>query len=329
MNMTKEGVHLPALFGRRLAAMASSSRFAYNELKGPIMNAIPTKAFVVAAVFLILAAMAQIQGENPTMTSIQRKFCLAPDRVTIVYTAGGSGEPALLFIHGGLADRTFWDAQIIAFARKHRVVALDLPGHGESGINRKKWGMPEFGADVAAVVQAERLTKVVLIGNSLGGPVACEAALLLPGKAVGVVGVDTFQTLDEKRTPEEACQRAEAFRADFAGNVKSMTKMLFHTDADPKIMADAEERMARTSPSAAYAMFLSLGGYDAAVAAHKLTVPLRAINGDLFPTDAAGVRKVKPDFEAVIMKHMGHYPMLERPLEFNRLLAEVVAGLSK
>jgi len=293
------------------------------------MGAIQTKVFLAIIAFIILAAPVQTQGENPTMTSIQKKSCLAPDKVTIVYSAGGGGEPALLFIHGGLADRSFWDAQLKAFAGRHRVVALDLPGHGESGINRKKWGLPEFAADVAAVVRAERLTKVVLIGNSLGGPVACEAALLLPGKAVGVVGVDTFQSLDYKTTPQEARQRAEAFRADFAGSVKAMTRSLFQPDADPKIIADAEERMSRTSPNAAYALFLSLGGFDPAVAARKLTVPLRAINGDLYPTDVAAVKKIKPDFEAVIMKHMGHYPMLERPDEFNRLLAGVIAGLSK
>ena len=72
-----------------------------------------------------------------------------------------------------------------------------------------------------------------------------------------------------------------------------------------------------------------MGGYSTAAAARKLTVPLRAINGDLYPTDVAAVRAVKPGFEVKIMKHMGHYPMLERPDEFNRLVAEVVAELTK
>ncbi len=63
--------------------------------------------------------------------------------------------------------------------------------------------------------------------------------------------------------------------------------------------------------------------------ARKLTVPLRAINGDLYPTNLEAARKVKPDFDAIVMKHMGHYPMLERPEEFNRHVAEVVASLDK
>jgi pimeloyl-ACP methyl ester carboxylesterase len=281
------------------------------------------------AVAALLVSTAGARGKEIMASKIERKTCRAEDGVTIVYSAAGAGDPALVFIHGGLADRSFWDGQLREFAARHRVIALDLPGHGESGLDRKKWGIPEFGHDVKAVVNAEKLKSVIIFGNSLGGPVAIEAALLLPGRVLGVVGVDTFQTIDYRITPEEAKQRAEAFQRDFAGALKQMVGMLFHADADPALMAEAERRMARTSPEAANALFLSLAGYDAGAAARRLTVPLRAINGDIYPTDVAGNRKVKADFDAVIMKHMGHYPMLERPEEFNDLIKEVVASLTK
>jgi len=87
--------------------------------------------------------------------------------------------------------------------------------------------------------------------------------------------------------------------------------------------------MARTSPEAAHDMLLSFAGYGHSAAVRRLTVPLRAINGDLYPTDVKANRKVKADFDAVIMKHMGHYPMLERPMEFNNRVREVVASLTK
>lgn len=182
---------------------------------------------------------------------------------------------------------------------------------------------------MAAVCEAEKVKQVILLGNSLGGPVAIEAALLLPGKAIGVIGVDTFHTLDEVFTPEEMRQRAEAFRKDYAGSVRQMIRALFHEDADPALVADAERRMSGTPPRAAYQMFLGMAGYNPADSARQLTVPLRAVNGDLYPTDIAGVRKVKRDFGAVVMAHTGHYPMLERPEEFNRNLAEIVARLTK
>jgi pimeloyl-ACP methyl ester carboxylesterase len=282
-----------------------------------------------AALAVISMRMATgARGEDAMNPKIERHTCRSADGVTIVYSAVGAGEPALVFIHGGLADRSFWDAQLKAFAGTHRVIALDLAGHGESGADRTKWGFPEFGADVRAVVEAEKPGRVIIFGNSLGGPVAIAAALQMPGRVLGVVGVDTFQSLDYVISDAEALARAEAFRKDLAGSVKVMTAALFHRDADPALMADAERRMARTSPEAAYKMFKALGGYDQAAAARRLTVPLRAINGDLYPTDIAGVRKIKADFDAVIMKHMGHYPMLERPEEFNGHVAAVVAELS-
>jgi sigma-B regulation protein RsbQ len=293
------------------------------------MNKKNFMALLGIVALLVAAGSATAQEEGLTLVKIEKKTCLAPDGVKIVYSAAGVGEPALVFIHGGLANRGFWDGQLKAFADRHRVIAPDLPGHGESGVNRTKWGLPEFGADVAAVVRAEKLRKVVIFGNSLGGPVAIEAALLLPGVAVGVVGVDTFQSLDYAYTPEQARERAEAFKRDYAGMMHQMVLALFHKDADPELMTDVEKRMAKTSPQAVYEMFLSMANYNPGGSARKLTVPLRAINGDLYPTDFASVRKIKPDFDAVIMYHTGHYPMLERPSEFNRNVAEVIARLSK
>ena len=260
---------------------------------------------------------------------VERKTCTSPDGVRIVYSAAGTGPVGLVFIHGGLANRSFWDGELQHFSGQYRVVAPDLAGHGESGTNRQRWGMPEFGADVLAVVEAEHLQKVIFFGNSLGGAVGIEAALLLPGKVLGVVGVDTFHSLEYKMTPEEAKQRAEAFRDDYAGSLKQMVKSLFHANADPAIVADAERRMARISPEVAHSLFLSLAGYDLATPARRLTVPLRAINGDLFPTDTEGVRKIKPDFDVVIIKDTGHYPMLERPAEFQRRVAEVADRLTR
>jgi pimeloyl-ACP methyl ester carboxylesterase len=106
-------------------------------------------------------------------------------------------------------------------------------------------------------------------------------------------------------------------------------KALFHPDADPAIMADAERRMTGTPPQAAYQMFLSMAGYVPAASARRLQVPLRAINGDLYPTDVAGVRAVKADFDVIVMAHMGHYPMLERPAEFDRLVMGTVRPLQR
>ncbi|MGZ5513740.1 MAG: alpha/beta fold hydrolase [Candidatus Aminicenantales bacterium] len=280
-----------------------------------------------AATAMVLAAGAA--GKNAKEVQVIRKTCRSADGVEIVYSVAGTGEPALVFVHGGLANRGFWDGQLKAFGPRYRTIALDLAGHGESGGNRTTWGMPEFGADVKAVIDAEKAKKVIIFGNSIGGPVAVEAALLLPGRVLGVVGVDTFQTFSERIPAEEMRQRADLFEKDYPAALKMMVGMLFHKDADPAIVADAEKRMSGTSPSAAKGMFLGLAGYEEAAAVRRLRAPMRAINGNLYPTDIKANRKIKPDFAAVIMTHMGHYPMLERPDEFNRLIAKTVASLTR
>ena len=73
-------------------------------------------------------------------------------------------------------------------------------------------------------------------------------------------------------------------------------------------------------------MFAGFGGYDTAASA-LLRIPVRSINGDLFPTDIEAIRRTVADFDTVVLPHTGHYPMLERPEEFNGHLANCLAAM--
>ncbi|PYV01821.1 MAG: hypothetical protein DMG10_16600 [Acidobacteria bacterium] len=77
---------------------------------------------------------------------------LAADGVPIHYTVRGKGDPALVFVHCWSCDSKLWDNQVSVFAKDHRVVTIDLPGHGESGKGRKDWSIGGFGEDVKTVV---------------------------------------------------------------------------------------------------------------------------------------------------------------------------------
>ncbi len=287
------------------------------------------KAAVAAGI--TLAAMLIVSGngrwamaDDPAATVARVR---SADGVEIVYSTRGAGKTALVLIHGGLANRSFWAPQLAGLSGTYRVVALDLGGHGESGGNRKAWPISAFAEDVRAVVTALDLNRVVLVGNSLGGAVALDAAALLRGRVIGVVGVDTLHLATQQIPADAARARADAFRKDFGGTCHAMVEQLFHPGAYPELRAWAEREMTAIAPAVAAGMMEGFGGYDLAAAFRAAGVPIRAINGDLWPTDVAGNRAVTPDFAAVIMKDAGHYPMLERPDEFNRLLAGVVADL--
>jgi pimeloyl-ACP methyl ester carboxylesterase len=272
----------------------------------------------------------------PGQARVERRTCRAPDGVEIVYSAAGAGRTALVFVHGGMADRSFYDGQLQAFADRYRVLAVDLGGHGESGASRKDWSLPVLGADIKAAVDAERLDRVVLFGNSLGGPAVIEAARLLGSRAIGIVGVDTFQDLGvvyegdlARRRDEFMAKRLEAFSSDYRAAMHTMIGMLFHQDADPALVRRIEERMLKTPKAVAVAVLGAVARYDQARAARTLKIPVRTINGDLYPTDVTQIRGLVPDFDAIIMPHTGHYPMLEKPEEFNRHVAAVVAALDR
>ncbi len=86
--------------------------------------------------------------------------------------------------------------------------------------------------------------------------------------------------------------------------------------------------MGATDPDA-IAILRSLEDYDLHTAVRAATVPVRCINSDMYPTDIEANRRIWPGFDAVVMKGAGHYPMLERPDEFNNHVRRLVASLSR
>ena len=250
------------------------------------------------------------------------------DGVRIAYTVSGMADTALVFVHGGMADRSFWDGQHAVFGDRFRVIALDLAGHGESGHDRREWGIPQFGRDVAAVMDAEQVPHAVLIGNSLGGPASIEAALLTGTRALAVIGVDTFHDMGRTIDSHQMDEMAEAWRRDFPATLDQMLRVLLHPDTPPSLVEDVRRSMSGIPLDTVCAMFRYFGGYDTAASARQLRVPVRCINGDRFPTDVEAIRRVLADFDAVVLPHTGHFPMLECPEEFDRKLWEILQGLA-
>ena len=124
------------------------------------------------------------------------------DGVVVRFDVAGQGAPTIVLVHGWALDRHVWDGQAPSLAERHRVVALDLAGHGESGGSRAAWTMAAFGEDVKAVVEAVDAGEIVLVGHSMGGPVVLEAARRMPERVKGIVLVDTLLDVEE-RTPAQ------------------------------------------------------------------------------------------------------------------------------
>lgn len=253
----------------------------------------------------------------------------ASDGVSIAYTIRGSGPPALVFIHGWLCDQTFWDAQVEPLSESSTVITIDLPGHGKSGMDRDGWSAKAFGADIQTVVEHLGLDEVILVGHSMGGPVALEAARLMPDRVIGVIAVDSLQDADFEFDPEQKAGALAAWEQDFAGTCTGFVTSMFPQTADPALVDRVETEMCAGPAEVGVAVLRQYLDYNMKAALEAVQVPVRCINASVNPSNVDGNRIYHEDFDVVEMDGVGHFLMMEKPEEFNELLGQTIANLEK
>ena len=279
-----------------------------------------TRYLFIAALLLGMAAQAD-EGLTQGVTATK-------DGVQIHYESGGNGSPALVFIHGWNCDRSYWSAQLPVFATTHKVVAIDLAGHGDSGVNREDWSMANFGADVAAVADALQLEDIILVGHSMGGPVALEAARLLKGRVKMVIGADTLSDVSLRYADEQLAGMLAAMEADFPGTVDGMVRSSFFLPAsDPALIDQIARDMGAAPPAAGIGALEGIARWyneDVEKTLADIDVPIRLINSDYRPTNTRAGQALTASFEAILMSGVGHFVMQEDPAQFNVVMAELL-----
>jgi pimeloyl-ACP methyl ester carboxylesterase len=216
------------------------------------------------------------------------------------------------------------------FRQKYTVITVDLAGHGGTDGNRSEWSVAKFGQDVATAAAAIPNQRIILVGHSMGGPVAIEAARLLKDRVIGIIGVDTFNTIG---APGPSKPQIEAilkpFEADFIGHTRSLvTEHLFRPDGNRELANKIAYDMSLSPPRIAIPSLRALFEYDFTESLKEISVPIMAIDSDLGePVNEARVRKVLPNFRAVIIPDTGHFLMMENPQAFNAALATEVDAL--
>ncbi len=251
----------------------------------------------------------------------------ADDGASIPVTVSGDAGPFVILVHGWSCGQAFWREQMTAFAGAYRMVTLDLPGHGSAAPQRPsgRWSMGEFGADVVAVADDLGAEDVVLVGHSMGGAVAIEAALRLRSRCRLLVGVDTFTeaAFYTARPADEIRARRAAFEGDFSGTMEGMIGAITGAAADQGLVRWIGEAMAANDSNAALGVLEALLAWDIAPRWRELTTPAVALNSAMLAR-----RNELIDLEGldvVLMEGVGHFPMLEDPSAFNALLADVLA----
>ena len=250
------------------------------------------------------------------------------DGIPIRYDVHGTGSPALVFVHGALCRRSQWDAQMSHFASNHTVVAIDLAGHGESGTGRRSWTMGAFGEDVVAVIRELDVDHVMIIGHSMGGFAMLEAATFEPDRVAGLVGVDTFRGIEAEPDPNRAKAILDPLRSDFAQAVAQGVKARFLPDSDSALVKRVTDDVMAMDPNAGVGEYEELLQYGSRLrqVLRELKPPVAVIASDWRPFDVAEADRYGVDVHFV--SGTGHWPMMEKPTEFNVLLEGCVARMS-
>jgi pimeloyl-ACP methyl ester carboxylesterase len=206
---------------------------------------------------------------------------LRRDGVALFYDEAGGGEPSLIFVHGWCCDHTYFAPQFEHFRRKHRVVAVDLRGHGQSDKPHHSYTMEAFADDLAWMCDQLGVEKPVVIGHSMGAIGAFDLACRYPTLPSAIVMLDAALALpagaraaaphlmEELRGPEY-----REVQRNYVAN-----SLFIPTDDQQR-----KERILEDMSSAPQHMMVSamesLQNYDAAVVAEGCTVPALYIAAD-------------------------------------------------
>jgi sigma-B regulation protein RsbQ len=255
------------------------------------------------------------------------RHAVSADGLRIHYTVTGDAPTALIFAHGWLGNGAWWNAQRDAFADRYTVVQVDLAGHGASDRDRRVWSGEAYADDIRAVAEQVAARDVVLVGHSMSGAYVVAAAPAIP-RTRAVILVDTLKNLDQIITAAQAAEMFAVYRADFAAAVNDvLPQYLFAPGTPPAVRARLSAEFLAHGVEHAIRVIDPLYQLDVRAAARRVTVPVRAINSDVSPTLRDVNRTYFADYDVVEIAGTGHYPMLERPEELNRLLAGVLGDV--
>lgn len=168
---------------------------------------------------------------------------------SIHYVTAGTGDP-LLLVHGGHGGWVHWLANIEVLSRRHRVIALDMPGFGQSYVPQHRMQLPEYAAVVASFMERLELQRVDLAGFSFGSAVAASVAGQVPEAIRSLVLVSPpgvgRPSAESMTLPERSSTQARqhGLRAGFANTLREL--MLFNqhrvNDALIDVMLDYVKR---------------------------------------------------------------------------------------
>ena len=280
--------------------------------------------YAVAFAFPVHAVAAPIDKAG---AAVGRSRFAKLEGMRVHYVDAGRGDEALVFVHGWTCNQSFWRWQTPAFASRRRVIALDLPGHGESdkpqGI---AYTMDLFARAIDATLKDAEVKRAVLVGHSMGTPVVRQFYRRFPDKTMALVIVDGSLRLFAPRAQME--QFVAPLRgANFKEAMPRMLEGMLQPVQSETLRAEIKTAMLLTPQHVTVSAMDGMMD-EALFAEDQIKVPVLAVlaRSPFWPPDNEQFfRQIAPDLDYRMWDGVSHFLMMDKPDEFNRTLADFLA----
>src|SRR2546427_4049959 len=266
---------------------------------------------------------------GPAISTKNEKSPMAESRWTsldgarIHYVNYGKGSEALVLIHGWTCNIDNWRDQFPEFTKRNRVIAIDLPGHGQSDKPQVAYSMDLFARAVDAVMRDVKVKRAVLVGHSMGTPVARQFYRKHPEKTIAIVIVDgALYPFGDKTMMDRLI-------AGFRGpNYQQAVGQMLAAISGPNLSADATGRIKASALNTPQHVIVGAmeGMADPSIwGEDKINVPVLAImakNPFFGPDLEQRFRAIAPNLEFHLWEGVGHFIMMEKPKEFNEAVLQ-------
>ena len=234
------------------------------------------------------------------------------------------GRKTLFFIHGSAGDHTVWENQYDDMEDEFNIVAVDLPGHGESG-GKGEREVALYAKWVKKTVEALGLRKPVLAGQSLGAAIVLESAIRYGNMLSGIVSVGGGAKMPVNPLV------LDGMRGDPSMIINSIPEFAVSKKNRERLGDLLIENLRRADKNVAYGDFLSCDRLDISGEIERIRVPALLICGEddrmMPPKFSMYLEEKITGAKLVLIKDAGHFAMMEDAKAFNVALREFVDSL--
>jgi pimeloyl-ACP methyl ester carboxylesterase len=243
--------------------------------------------------------------------------------VRLAYEERGTGKPTMVFVHGWACNRSFFAPQAEYFSRQHRVVSVDLRGHGESDKPEGEYPIAAFADDIAHLIKKLGLGKVIAVGHSMGGIVVLQLAAAFPDLVAGVVLIEPVRSFTQP-SEQNRTITAELAQAIEAGNQEPLrqyvTERFFLTTSDRRLLEQVLAVMTAMPNKVAANALRAIPEFDGAAAAALCKVPVLHIAATPPLNPPHLVAQLLPGVINGMTVGGGHFNQLEVPDQVNAMI---------